>query len=100
MTDTMKGDLLDAGQDVMEAGVDEGPWALTAAVATFVASWRDSNYTIRAGDHKNKEAIKIKTVEIRRRVFLEFILPTTMASDSANHVRAVLASSLVARRVA
>jgi len=24
MTDTMKGDLLDMGQDVVEAGVDEG----------------------------------------------------------------------------
>ena len=44
--------------------------------------------------------IKAKIVEIRRRVFLEFILPTTMASDSASRIQAALASSSVARRAA
>jgi hypothetical protein len=57
---------------------------LTATIATFSASQRDSNCTIRAGDHRNKGAIEIKTVEIRRRVFLEFMLPATMASDLAS----------------
>ena len=76
------------------------PWALTAVIAMFVASRRDSNYTVRSGDHRNKGAIKIKTVEIRRRVFLEFILPSTMVSDSANRARAVLASSSATRRAA
>ena len=61
------------------------PRALMATVATFATSWRVSNCTIRAGDHRNKGAIKIKTVEIETKVFLEFLLPTTMASDSANH---------------
>ena len=56
-----------------------------AAIAAFTASWRFSNCTIRAGDHRNKEDIKAKTVEIRRRVFLEFILPATMALDLARH---------------
>jgi len=70
-----------------------------AAVATFAASWMFSNCTVRAGDHKNKD-IKAKTVELRRRVFLEFILPTTMASDSASRIQAALASSSVARRAA
>ena len=64
-------------------------------IAAFTASWRFSNYTVRASDHINKEDIKAKTVEIRRRVFLEFILPATMASNSASHARAALASSLV-----
>ena len=71
-----------------------------AAVVVFAASRRHSNYTVRADNHRNKGAIKIKVVEIRRRVFLEFILPTTMASDSASHARAALASSSVARRAA
>jgi len=62
-----------------------GPWELTAAVATFAASRRDSNYTIRAGDHRNRRAIKIKAVEIKIKVFLKSILPATMASDSASH---------------
>ena len=73
-----------------------GPQALIAAVATFTASWRDSNYTVRAGDHKNRKAIKIKAVEIKIKVFLKSILPTTMASDSASRARAALASSSAA----
>ena len=94
----MEGNLLDMGWDIIEAGIDEGARALMATVATFTSSWRDSNCTIRAGDHRNKGTIKIKTVEIRRRVFLEFILPITMVLDSASHARAALASSSVARR--
>ena len=64
---------------------------MTTFVATFAASWRDSNYTIRAGDHRNRRAINIKTMEIRITAFLEFILPTTMALDSASRARAALA---------
>ena len=66
---------------------------LTVTVATFVASWRDSNCTVRASDHRSRKAIKIKTVEIKIKVFLESILPATMALDLANHARAALASS-------
>ena len=73
-----------------------GPQALTAVIATFTTSWRDSNCTVRAGDHRNKRAIKIKSVEIRIMVFLEFIFPATMVLDSASHARAALASSSVA----
>ena len=65
-------------------------------VATFVASQRDSNCNVRAGDHRNKGAIKIKTVEIKIKVFLESILPATMVLDSASHARAALASSSMA----
>ena len=72
-----------------------GARALTAAIATFDASWRHSNCTVRAGDHRNKGTIKITTVEIKVKMFLESILPATMASDSASRVRATLASSLV-----
>ena len=54
---------------------------MTVSVVAFAASWRDSNCTIRASDHRNKRAIKIKTVEIKIKVFLEYILPATMASD-------------------
>ena len=78
----------------------KGPRALMATIAMFAASWRFSNYTVRAGYHRNKGAIKIKIMEIRRRVSLEFILPTTMASDLASYARAALDSSLAARRVA
>jgi hypothetical protein len=77
-----------------------GPQALTATVATFAASWRVSNCTVRASDHRNKGTIKIKMVEIKIRVFLESILPATMASNSASLARAALASSLAAWRVA
>ena len=66
-----------------------------ATVAKFAASRRDSNCTVRAGDHRNKGAIKIKTVEIKIKMFLESILPATMALDSASRARAALASSSV-----
>ena len=58
---------------------------LTVVVATFVASWRDSNCTVRASDHINKGTIKITIVEIKVKMFLESILPATMASDLASH---------------
>ena len=61
-----------------------GPQALTGVVAMFAASWRDSNCTIRAGDYRNRRAINIEAMEIRMEAFLEFILPATMASDSAS----------------
>ena len=73
-----------------------GPQALMASAAVFAASWRDSNCTVRASDHRNRRTIKIKTVKIRIKVFLESILPATMASDLASRARTVLASSLVA----
>ena len=76
------------------------PRALMATIAAFATSWRFSNYTVRAGNYRNKGAIKTKIVEIEITVFLEFILPTTMVSDSASHARAALTSSSVARRVA
>jgi len=80
--------------------MSKGSWALTAAVATFAASWRFSNCTIKAGNHGNKGAIKAKTGEIETKVFLEFLLSTTMASDSANYARTTLVSSSAARRAA
>ena len=71
----------------------KGPQALTAAVATFTTSRRDSNCTVRASDHINKEDIKAKIVEIKIKVFFKSILPATMASDLASYARAALASS-------
>ena len=73
-----------------------GPRALMITVATFATSWRDSNCIVRAGDHRNKEDVKAKTMEIKIKVFLKSILPATMALDSASHARAVLASSSMA----
>ena len=73
-----------------------GPQALMAAIAMFAASRRDSNCTVRAGDHRSRKAIKIKTVEINIKVFLESILPATMASDSASSAQVASASSSVA----
>ena len=70
------------------------PHALTASVAAFAASWRDSNCTVRASNHRNRKTIKIKAVEIRIEAFMELILPATAASDSANCARMALASSL------
>ena len=80
--------------------MSKGPRALTAAVAAFAASWRFPNYTVRASNHKNKETDKTKVEKIRIEVFLESILPTTMALDSTNRARAALVSSSAARRVA
>ena len=96
----MEGDLLDTRGTSCRQLLRRGHQALTAIVATFAASWRFSNYTVRADSHRNKRAIKTRTVEIEIRVFLEFFLPSTMASDSANHARAALASSSAVRRVA
>ena len=62
----------------------------------FAASQRDSNYTVRAGDHRNKEDIKAKIVEIKIKVFLKSILPATIASNLASHARAALTSSSTA----
>ena len=73
-----------------------GPRALTATVAMFAASRRDSNCTVRTDDHRNKEDIKAKTVEIKIKVFLESILPATMVLDSASCAQAMLASSSAA----
>ena len=73
-----------------------GSRALMATVATFASSWRDFNCTVRIGDHRNKEDINAKIVEIKIKVFLKSILPATMASDSASRARAALASSSVA----
>ena len=77
-----------------------GPQALMASAATFAASWRDSNCTVRVDDHRKQKNIKIKTVEIRLEVFLKFVLPATTASDSASHARMALASSSAKRRPA
>jgi len=38
-----------------------------ASEAAFTASWRGSNCTVRAGNHRNKKTIKIRTREIRMR---------------------------------
>ena len=67
-----------------------------ASATMFDASWRDSNCTIRAGDYRNRRAINIEAMEIRMEAFLEFILPTTMASDLASHAQTTLASSSAA----
>ena len=72
------------------------PRALTVSAAAFTASWRDSNCTIWAGNHRNRKTIKIKVVEIKVEAFLEFILPATMASDSASRAQMALASSSAA----
>ena len=69
---------------------------MTASAVAFAARWRDSNYTVRAGDHKNRRTIKMKTVEIRMEAFLEFILPATVASHSASQARMALAFSSMA----
>ena len=74
-----------------------GPRVLTATIATFVASLRFSNCTIRASNQRGKKIVKKAAIKIRMRVFLELGLPTTMASDSANLARVALASSFAVR---
>jgi len=60
----------------------------------FAASWRDSNYIVKAHDHRNGGAINIKTIEIKIKISLKPVLPITTVSDSTSHARTVLASSL------
>ena len=69
------------------------PQALMAFTAAFTASWRDSNCTVRADDHRNRRVVNIKDNGNRSKVFLEFVLPAIMASDLASHARTALASS-------
>ena len=38
---------------------------MTASTAVFTASWRDSNYAVRADNHKNKKTVKMKIMEVR-----------------------------------
>jgi len=80
--------------------ISKGPRALIAAITAFAASWRFSNYTIRASNQRGKKIVQKGAVKIRMRVFLELGLLATMASDSANLTRAALVSSSVARRAA
>ena len=76
------------------------PRALTTSAATFAASWRDSSCTVRASNHRNRETIKMKAVEIRMEAFMELILPAIAVSDSASHAQMALASSSAAWRAA
>ena len=78
----------------------KGPRVLTAIVAMFTASWRFSNWTVRAGNHRNKWVVRIEAEVVRMVVFLKIILPATMALDSTNHAQVALASSSVVRRAA
>jgi len=80
--------------------MSRGPWALMAAIAAFIASWRFSNCTVRASNQRGKKIVKKGVVKIRMRIFLELGLPATMASDSANVTRAALVSSSTVKRVA
>ena len=73
-----------------------GHRALTTSGATFIASWRDTNYTVRPGDYRNRRAINIEAMEIRMEAFLEFILPATVVLDLASRSRAALDSSSMA----
>ena len=52
MTNTMEGDFLNVGQDVLEVSVDEGTLSFDGVHARVRSSWRDSNCTIRADDHR------------------------------------------------
>jgi hypothetical protein len=36
-------------------------------MAAFIASWRDSNYAVRANNHENKKTVKMKIMEVRIR---------------------------------
>ena len=67
-----------------------------ASMAAFVASWRDSNCTVRAHDCRNRRVVNIKDNGNRSEVFLEFVLPATMELDSDSHARTALASSSAA----
>ena len=42
----------------------EEPRALMASTAAFAANWRDSNYVVKADNHKNKNTIKMKIMEV------------------------------------
>ena len=74
----------------------EEPQALTASTAAFAVSWRDSNCAIRADNHENKKTVKMKIMEVRTKAFMGFILPATMALDSASRAQTALASSSAA----
>ena len=40
---------------------------MTVSMAAFAASWRDSNYAVRADNHENKKTVKMKIMEVRVR---------------------------------
>jgi hypothetical protein len=58
MVDAMESDHLSVHWDVMEAVDEEGPLALTAAVAAFATTWRFSSCTIRTGKQRSQEIIR------------------------------------------
>ena len=96
----MGGNLLGARQDVVQIVNEQRAPGVDGTVAAFTASWRFSNCTVMASNQIGKKIVKKGAVMIRMMVFLELGLPATMASDSANLARAVLASSSAARKVA
>ena len=96
----VEGDLLNTRRDVVQAVVEERASGVVGHRSRVCCQLEVLQLYCQAGSYINKGVIKTRTVEIEIRVFLEFILPATMASDSVSHVRAALASSSTARRAA
>ena len=93
MTNAVKGDLLNAGRNVMEASVNEGTPSIDG-VRGHVRRQLERLQLHRQGRQSQEQKdCQDKDNGNQNEAFLEFILPTTMASDSASHAQTVLASS-------
>jgi hypothetical protein len=74
--------------------ISKGPLALTAIVATFVATWRFSNRTVKADKQGNQEVKKMVFKEWEQGFsFEQWNLHTTMASASASRALGACVSS-------
>jgi len=51
----------------------KGPLALMAAVAAFAVNWRFSNWTVRAGNHRNERVIRTEAEGVKVEFLLKII---------------------------
>jgi len=96
MMNAMEGDLLNVSRDVLEMSVDEGTPSIDG-VRGHVRRQLERLQLHRQGwQSQEQKDYQDKDKGNQNEAFLEFILPTTMASDSASHARTALASSSAA----
>ena len=98
MANAVKGNLLDMDRDVLETSVNEGTPGIDG-VCGHVHRQLKRLQLHRLGWQLQKN-IKTKAMETMIETFMDLVLPTTMASDSASHSRTVLASSSATLRAA
>ena len=96
MTNTMEGDLLNVGQDVLETSINGRTPSIDGIRGRVLHQLERFELHRQGWQSQEQKYYQDKDNGNRNEAFLEFILPATMASDLANHARTALASSSAA----